>query len=168
MPAPEHSDLPNAQYRRFESMREYEAIIDATIPRTERFIRVFDRELARTWNSSVRHDALRRFLLANRANRLLIAVHQAGTLERDCPRVMALLQQFSHAVKIHVTLRAARQIYDPFVIFDGNHYVHRFHYDHLRAAQGTDDVNGTQVLLDRFAEIWEASAPAASAGTTGL
>ena len=54
------------------------------------------------------------------------------------------------------------------VIFDASHYVHRFHYDHLRAAQGTNDVVGTQQLLDRYAEIWEASAPAISANTTGL
>ncbi len=160
--------LPTAQYRRFESAREYEAIIDASIPRTAGFIRVFDRELGRAWNAGDRHDALRRFLLADRANRLLIVVHEASRIDRDCPRMAGLVQQFSHAVKIHETLRIAKSFYDPFVVFDGNHYVHRFHYDHLRAAQGTDDVAGAQVLLDRFEELWEASAAAVSAGTTGL
>lgn len=168
MAAEERSNLPNAEYRRFESLREYEAIIDATIPQTERCIRVFDRELSKAWNGSERHEALRRFLLSSRLNRLQVVVHRAATLERDCPRMIGLLQQFSHAVKIHETQRAARQIYDPFVIFDGTHYVHRFHYDHLRAAQGVNDVSGAQVLLDRFDEIWEASTTAAAAGITGL
>ena len=36
-------NLPNAEYRRFEGMREYEAMIDGLIPQTQRIIRVFDR-----------------------------------------------------------------------------------------------------------------------------
>jgi hypothetical protein len=161
-------DTPLTEYRRFESLREYEALIDELIPGTERTIRVFDRRLSRAWNGPQRHDQLRRFLLASRANRLLIAVHETDTLEQDCPRMVQLLQQFGHAMKIHQTLRAARQLYDPFVVFDASHYLHRFHYDRMRAAQGTHDVNGAQQLLDRFDEIWEATAPTALAGVTGL
>lgn len=161
-------NLPNAEYRRFEGMREFEALIDEMIPRTQRTVRVFDRSLSREYNSVARYEALRRFLLAGRGNRLLIVLHQAGALERDCPRMITLLRQFSSAVRIRETLKPARQVYDPFVIFDASHYLHRFHYDHLRAAQGVNDVLGAQQLLDRFAEIWEASAPAVSANTTGL
>ena len=161
-------NLPNAQYRRFEGMREYEALIDQLIPQTERTIRIFDKTLSRAYNTAARFEALRRFLLAGRANRLMIVLHEAGTVERDCPRMIELLRLFSTAVKINETLEPAKQVYDPFVIFDASHYVHRFHYNHLRAAQGTNDVVGTQQLLDRYAEIWEASAPAVSANTTGL
>ena len=161
-------NLPNAAYRRFEGMREYEALIDQLIPQTQRTIRIFDRSLSRSYNAQERFEALRRFLLASRANRLMIVLHEAATVERDCPRVIDLLRQFATAVKINETLKPARQIYDPFVIFDATHYVHRFHYDHLRAAHGTNDVLGAQQLLDRYVEIWEASAPALSANTTGL
>ncbi len=161
-------NLPNAEYRRFEGMREYEALIDQLIPQTQRTIRIFDRSLSRSYNSQQRFEALRRFLLASRANRLMIVLHETATVERDCPRMIDLLRQFATAVKINETLKLARQVYDPFVIFDATHYVHRFHYDHLRAAQGTNDVLGAQQLLDRYVEIWEASAPAVSANTTGL
>ena len=51
--------------------------------------------------------------------------------------MIELLRLFSTAVKINQTLKVANSVYDPFVIFDASHYVHRFHYDHLRAAQGT-------------------------------
>jgi LmbE family N-acetylglucosaminyl deacetylase len=98
----------------------------------------------------------------------MIVLHDTASLERECPRMIELLRQFSTAVKINETMRPAKQVYDPFVIFDASHYLHRFHYDHLRAAQGTNDVVGTQQLLDRFNEIWEASAPSISAHTTGL
>lgn len=161
-------NLPNAEYRRFEGMREYEALIDQLIPQTQRTIRIFDRSLSRSYNSQHRFEALRRFLLASRANRLMIVLHETATVERDCPRMIDLLRQFATAVKINETLKLARQVYDPFVIFDATHYVHRFHYGHLRAAQGTNDVLGAQQLLDRYVEIWEASAPAVPANTTGL
>lgn len=168
-PAVAHTgNLPNAKYRRFEGMREYEALIDSLIPQTQRVIRIFDKTLSRAYNSVQRFEALHRFLLAGRANRLMIVLHETATIERDCPRMIELLRLFSTAVKINETLKPAKHLYDPFVIFDATHYVHRFHYDHLRAAQGTNDVVGAQQLLDRYAEIWEASAPAVSANTTGL
>ena len=166
--APSTGNLPNAEYRRFEGMREYETLIDELIPQTQRTIRVFDKSLSRAYNSPQRFDELRRFLLASRANRLTIVLHETATVERDCPRMIELLRQFATAVKINETLKPAKHVYDPFVIFDATHYVHRFHYDHLRAAQGMNDVVGAQQLLDRYVEIWEASAPAVSANTTGL
>jgi len=161
-------NLPNAEYRRFEGLAEYEAVIDSLIPQTLRTIRVFDRTIARAWSSSQRYETLRQFLLANRANRLLIVVHDAEPIERECPRVVDLVRQFSTSVRIHETLSPAKHVYDPFTVFDSSHYVHRFHYQYLRAAQGTNDVVGAQQLLDRFTEIWEASAHAVSAGTSGL
>lgn len=161
-------NLPNAEYRRFESMLEYEAVIDNLIPLTQNVIRVFDKSLSRAFNSPRRHEALSQFLLARRTNRLTIILHETETLEGNCPRLILLLRQFSHAVSIRQTLRMARHVYDPFVIFDASHYVHRFHYDHLRAAQGTHDVLGAQQLLDRFEEILEASVPAVSANVSGL
>jgi hypothetical protein len=161
-------NLPNAEYRRFEGMREYEELIDSLIAQSQRAIRVFDRSLSRAWNTPQRYEALRQFLLMNRVNRLLIVVHDAEPIERECPRVVDLVRQFSAAVRIHQTLPPAKHVYDPFVVFDATHYVHRFHYRYLRAAQGSHDLLGAQQLLDRYAEIWEASAHAVSAGTSGL
>ena len=161
-------NLPNAEYRRFEGMREYEALIDGLIPQTERMIRVFDQTLSPPWNSSERFEVLRQFLLANRSNRLLIVVHDAEPIERERPRMVELVRQFGTAVRIHATLSPAKQVYDPFVVFDANHYVHRFHYRFLRAAQGSNDLIGARELLDRFGEIWDASMPAVSGGASGL
>ncbi|MEK6594172.1 MAG: hypothetical protein AABZ67_13945 [Pseudomonadota bacterium] len=161
-------NLPHAEYRRFESLREYETVIDSMIPQTQRVIRIFDKNLSRAYNSPQRFEALRQFLLASRANRLVVVLHETATVRRDCPRMLELLSLFTHAMSIRQTLGAAKLIYDPFVIFDASHYVHRFHYDHMRAAQGSNDVDGAQVLLDRFTEIAEASAPALSANVSGL
>lgn len=161
-------NLPHASYRRFEGMREYEAVIDSLIPRTQRTIRIFDRSLSRAYESPQRQELLRQFLLDSRLNHLMIVLHDVAALRRGYPRMWHLLREFGHAVVIRETQLPARHLYDPFVIFDASHYVHRFHYDHLRAAQGTDDVVGSQQLLDRFSEIWETSSPAISANVSGL
>lgn len=159
---------PNADYRRFESFREYEEIVDRMIPLTQRIIRVFDKVPSRAWNSSTRIDLLKQFLLDNRANRLLIVLHDIRQIITECPRLIALAQQFSHACSIRETLRAGKLACDPFVIFDGSHYVHRFHYDHMRAAQGTHDAAGAQQLIERFGEIQDCAGPPLASSVTGL
>mgnify|MGYP000682741931 FL=1 len=159
---------PNAQYRRFESNREYEALIDQMIPLTQRIIRVFDKSLSRDYNSAARIELLRRFLLSARTNKLLIVVHESRQLQTEQPRLIELARQFSHACTIRETLKGAKHVYDPFVIFDGSHYLHRFHHAHMRAAQGTHDATGAQQLIERFDEIAECSGPPLSVNVTGL
>ncbi len=159
---------PHAVYRRFEGMHEYEQLIDQMIPPAQRIIRVFDKSLSRSYNSAARIELLSRFLRADRMNRLLIIVHDVQSLPVACPRLINLARQFSHAVSIRETLRQARQAHDPFVIVDGSHYVHRFHYDHLRAAQGLHDAAGTRQLIDRFDEIAEYAGPPLAMNVTGL
>ncbi|MBX3651248.1 MAG: hypothetical protein KF771_07730 [Burkholderiales bacterium] len=159
---------PNAEYRRFESNREYEEIVDRMIPLTQRIIRNFDKTLSPAWNGSARIELLRQFLLTHRSNRLLIVLHDTRTLHTVHPRLLALARQFSHACVIRETLRSAKHASDPFVIFDGSHYVHRFHHDHMRAAQGTHDAVGAGQLIERFSEIEEASGPPLATSVTGL
>ncbi len=159
---------PLHQYRRFESFREYESLLDEMIPHTESAIRIFDRTLARAWNEKCRIDILRQFLLRDRANKLMIVLHLAQDIRREQPRFIELLGDFSHAVKIRLTPKMAQHIYDPFVIFDASHYLHRFHHAHMRSAQGIHDVDGSRQLRDRFDELWEVSVPLALSSTSGL
>ncbi len=160
--------LPMARYRRFESFREYEALLDAMVPRTESVIRVFERVLPPAWNTASRTELLRQFLLKDRTNKLLIVLHQTGNIARGLPQLVQLTVQFGHAVKIRQTPDMAHHIYDPFVVFDASHYLHRFHHAHMRAAEGSHDVEGTQPLLERHAELWEVSTPVILASVSGL
>jgi hypothetical protein len=59
-------------------------------------------------------------------------------------------------------------VYDPFAIADDARFVHRFHYNDLRGVATVGDVAATNLLLKRFDEIWQASAPGVSATTIGL
>ena len=168
MSAIQPSGLPHAEYERFDSMRRFEAMFDELIGETQRVIRVFDRTLGASYNANARCDLVREFLRADPLNRLYVVVHQADGLERVCPRFMTLLQRYGHVAKIRRTPRAARHLYDPFVIFDGSHYLHRFHYDHMRYARGMNDVDGTRELVDRYTELWEVSKPVSTGGPVGL
>jgi hypothetical protein len=159
---------PNAEYRRFESNREYERVIDELIPQTLQIIRVFDKTLSPAYNTAARTAMLKQFLLANRANRLVFVLHDTRQLPLEQPRLIDLARQFSHACTIRETLRGAKHVADPFVVFDASHYVHRFHYDHMRAAQGMHDPAGAQQLIERYAEIQECSGPPLAANVTGL
>lgn len=159
---------PDALYRRFESNREYETLTDQMIPMTQRIIRVFDKSLGPAYNSTARIELLRRFLLSARSNRLLIVLHETRQIASEQPRLLELARQFGHACTIRETLRGAKHVYDPFIIFDGSHYLHRFHHAHMRAAQGLHDPNAAQQLLERFEDIAACSGPPLATAVTGL
>src|SRR5687767_10394368 len=129
------SPLPHAQYERFESMRQFDDMLNELVPKTQRVIRIFEKALGASYNTTVRCDLLATFLRADPLNRLYIVVHEAENLERTSPRLVILLQRFAHVAKVRQTPRWARHIYDPFVIFDASHYLHRFHHDHMRFAR---------------------------------
>ena len=156
------------QHRKLEGSREYEAALDTLLARPQRMLRLFDRHLGTGFNSSLRYDLLRSFLLRSRANRLYIVLHETAGLARDCPRMIALLRQFSDSVSIHETEPQAKGVYDPIALADERDYLHRFHYDDTRALLALDDPQGANGMLQRFHEIWEASVPAVSATTLGL
>lgn len=160
--------LPITHYRRFESFKEYETLIDTLLPQTETVVRVFDHALPAAWNSVQRTTLLRQFLRNNPINRLYIVLHETEPVERLLPRLVDLQQDFGHAFKLRRTPKMARHLYDPFVIFDASHYLHRFHHAHMRAAIGTHDVEGAQALLDRHQELWEVSAPVSFGTASGL
>ena len=71
-------------------------------------IRIFDRNLNRSYNAIARTEALRRFLLAGKANRIDIVVHDPGRIRAECPRLVALQRHFAHAISIHRTQSPAR------------------------------------------------------------
>jgi hypothetical protein len=163
-PAPPHEKT----YRRFESFKEYEALFDEFILQTETAIRVFDRVLPAAWNTPRRAGLLRQFLRRNPLNRLYVAVHDAANIESALPRVVDLSYDFGHAFLLRQTPKTVRHLYDPYVLFDARHYLHRFHHAHMRAALGTDDAQGARELLERHVELWEASLPVRLTPPAGL
>ena len=79
-------------------IREYEAAIDRVIGMALGRIRIFERRLSAEYNSPARVAAMRAFLLANRANRIAIVVHDAERIRSECPRLVSLQRQFVNAL----------------------------------------------------------------------
>ncbi len=157
------------EYRRLEGPQEYEQAIDAIIQQASHQLRIFDYDLKNEgYNSLQRFDLLQSFLLASRANHLVIVLHDTRYLTSECPRMMNLVRQFSHAISIYQTTTEARVATDPFIIADDAHFLHRFHYDHPRAALSLNDKDAALDLIRRFNEILELSEPAAPPTTLGL
>jgi hypothetical protein len=155
--------------QKISTMADYLLAIDTVVGNARHHLKIFDRNLADMgFNTQQRYEALRSFLLGSRNNKLQIVVHDSEYISNHSPRMKLLLTQFSHAIAIHKTLPEAQHLYDPFIIADEEHYVHRFHYEQNQALMGLYDPSNTQSFLKRFDEIWEASEVAVSATTLGL
>jgi hypothetical protein len=146
----------------------YEAALERLFGMALGRIRLFDRQLSRHHDAPTRIATLRAFLLADRSNRLAIVVHDAERVRMECPRLVSLQRQFSHAIAIHRTQSLARGVYDPFCVIDGSHYARRFHFDTPRGTLVLNDADGAGELIQRFEEIWQASQPAVTGTTLGL
>jgi hypothetical protein len=158
-----------AKYRILSSFSESLEAIDAVIGAATRTLRVFDVTLSnRGFNTPARAERLREFLVAGRAHRLLIALHDTSLLERENPRLLTLLRQFPMSIEIHRTLGEARNAQDPLVVADDHSMWHQMHYEQPRAVVAIDSPADALPIAQRFDEIWELSEPAVSATTLGL
>jgi hypothetical protein len=156
------------RHTRLEGTTDFEAALDTVIARATHRLRMFDRALDRRFDSVRRHEMLRNFLAANRANRLQIVLHEVDNLVRDCPRLLSLMRSRSGAITIHQTLPDAQGVYDPFTVADERDYVHRFHYEGTRSVLALDDPHSARQFVERFEEILGASFPAVAANPLGL
>ncbi len=156
-------------YRMISGIAESNAAIDEVVAAAQRTIRVFDVNLAhRGFNAPARAEKLRAFLVASRAHRLLVALHETEGLERDCPRLITLLRQFPMSIEIHRTLAQARNAQDPFVLADEHSVWHQLHHTQPRAIVALHSPPDASPLAQRFEEIWDLSEPAVSSTTLGL
>ena len=168
-PAAPDDAPPEKSYRLLTSNTESLAAIDEVIGVARRTLRVFDITLAnRGFSSPARIEKLRALLVAGRAHRILIAVHETDPLERECPRLLMLLRQVPMSVEIHRTLGQACEARDPFVLADDHSVWHQMHYTQPRAIVALHSPADAVPLAQRFDEIWDLSEPAVSATRTGL
>jgi hypothetical protein len=156
-------------YERFDTNEGFQAAIDRLLDQPGRELRLFDPDgSALRLNDPQRIERLDRFLLASRTRRIYLVVHDTDHLTRQCPRLLALLRRFSHAMQINRTHEEIREVQDAFLLLDAIHYVRRPMAALFRGAIGLGDENEGQALRGRFGEIWTASYPAVSSTTVGL
>ena len=156
-------------YERFDTNAGFQTAVERLLEQPGRELRVFDPDAsALRLNDGARIDRLTNFLLASRTRRIHLVVHDTDYLTRQCPRMLALLRRFSHAIQINQTHEEIRNVQDSFWLLDAVHYVRRPVAQLFHGAMGLGDENEGQALRGRFGEIWAASFPAVSSTTVGL
>ncbi len=121
-------------YRLIEGNVAALSAIDEVIALAQKQIDIFDIDLKdRGFNAPARIEALRAFLISNRANRIRIALHDSADFGVALPRFMLLFKQFSNNIFVHRTTGAARDAADPLVIADRLHFWHKLYYQHPRS-----------------------------------
>ena len=165
----EKDAAPKPSYRQISGINESLAAIEEVIGTAQRTLRVFDISLSnRGFNSPAMTEKLRQFLVAGRAHRLHIALHNTELVERESPRLLQLLRQFPMSIEIHRTLAQARNAMDPFVVADDHSVWHQLHHEQPRAVVAIHSPPDAIPIAQRFDEIWELSEPAVWATTLGL
>ncbi len=162
-------DNDTLQHTNLEGIADYNAALDTLCKLARHNLFMFEKNYeGMGFNSEARHDTLRRFLLANPANRLLVLAHDTRYLSTLCPRMMLLLQQFSGSMFIHRTHATLNHVTEPFIIADEAHYVRRFHFDDPRGILAQHDPEKARALKSLFMEMWSASPEAVHATKLGL
>jgi hypothetical protein len=156
-------------YERFDTAEGFQAALDRLLGQEGRELRIFDPDAASLrLNDPVRLGALERFLQASRTRRLYMVLHDPQPLQRHCPRMLALLARYSHAIQVNRSHEEIRELQDAFLVLDAAHYLRRPVAAAFRGALGLGDQTEALAMRGRFQEIWSASYPAVSATTLGL
>ena len=161
--------MDDASYERFDSAAGFQDAVDRLLAQPGRELRIFDPDgAALRLNDSSRIAGLEGFLAASRTRRLYMVVHDTDHLTRQCPRLLALLARYSHAMQINRTQEHIRELQDAFLVLDSQHYVRRPNASFYRGALGLGDETEALAMRSRFMEIWDASFPGVSSSTVGL
>jgi hypothetical protein len=161
--------MSETAYDRFDDRAGFQAAIDRLLEQPGRELRVFDPDgAALLLNDPVRIERIAKFLLASRTRRLYLVLHDTEHLTRHCPRMMALVTRFAHAIQVNKTHEEIRELQDAFLVLDSLHYVRRPVAQFFRGSIGLGDDTEGLAMRGRFMEIWAASFPAVSGTTVGL
>jgi len=159
---------PAPDERTVASLAEQAQGIDEVIDRARLVVRVFDIDLSQVgWSGADRAERLSAFLRRPGA-RLELIVHDTRYLEQACPRLVALIKRYGHAMTVYKTGAEARGAMDPLTIADDRHFLHRFHVDGPRASLAFDAPLAARPLVARFEEIWATGEPGLSGTVLGL
>ena len=162
-------EAPKMEYVQFDTEADFQQAVDRLLAAPGREMRIFDPDLsALRLNTAQRVEQFRRLLAASRTRRLYIAVHDPDNLTKYCPRMMALLARFAHAIQVNCTHEEIRNLQDSFLVLDQAHYLRRPVALQFRGALGLHDDTEALAMRARFMEIWSASFPGVAGTTLGL
>ena len=157
---------PTRNEYEFGQFADYRRHVLDILGRATREVILFDADLKETGlESAAGIAALEAFFTRHTVpDCVRVVVHDAGFIERECPRLLRLLASFGHRIRIRVSARQHAAIDQAFIVVDGQHVLTRFHRDNARGKLILDDGVRAAQLADLFDTVWEN----AQQGPTGM
>lgn len=142
--------------RRIDSFADYRDTMREVLARARRTIAIFDPDLAECRFEQRDNLALLESFCrdATREDALRIVVCSTDYLERECPRLAALLTRYRHRASVRVANEGPCGDIAPVAIVDGVHLLTRFHPDAPRGKLRTDDPASAAGPLLQFETLW--------------
>ena len=157
------------EHTKLFSTADYTSALDTICGNAMNNLYVFDKDFINCgFNSESRFELLKNLLLSNPEHQLLLLAHDTRPLSKYCPRLMILLQKFSHNMFIYQTPKNLQHLTEPFAVADQSLYVRRFHFDDSRGILALNDASGASLMKSRFMEMWAVSRPSTSTSTFSL
>lgn len=152
---------------KFASHAEFQAHFRDCIARSNATLQLFDPDFAVFPLGASDVDALLRAFLA-RGGGIQLALHRPAHIEREYPRFLRLLKDYSHRIECRATSRGLHHLTDSFCIGDRIHIVRRFHCDHMRGEAAFGLPEAAELSLERFEGIWAEAVTTLHPTVTGL
>ena len=152
---------------KFASHAEFQAHFRDCVGRSHATLQLFDPDFSVFPLGASDVDALLRAFLA-RGGVIQLALHRPTHIEREYPRFLRLLKDFSHRIECRATSRGLHHLTDSFCIGDRTHIVRRFHSDHMRGEAAFNLPEAAELSLERFEGIWAESVATLHPTVTGL
>jgi hypothetical protein len=160
---------PLPRESRLDTLAAQVAAIDELIGLAQQRLQIFDVDLSEGgWNTAARANLVAQFMRRAASGRIELIAHDLRWFETSCPRLLALLATYAHAITIYRTGAEAKGAVDPLMIVDGRHYLHRFHVDHPRATLAIEQPQLARPLITRFEQIWATGEVGLGASVLGL
>ncbi len=164
--------IPEPVYRLMESNADALEAIESLLAVAQHDIMIFDASpqmlRSRDFGRPQRIDILKAILLANRGNRIRIALHETAGIESELARLVALKGLFSTQLLIQRTVGQAREAKDVMIIADQAHFWRKPYFEHPRSVLTLHQPENAQPFVDRFEQIWESTELATIGGAVGL
>jgi hypothetical protein len=160
---------PLPENRVLTSLRDYESALAAVLAHAQHKVMIFDPDLTfGGFESSTNVERLKALLVNQPAATVTLVLHDASWLLDRCPRLLALVQRFQHAITVYETNDEAKRVTDSFVLADDDAYLRRFHVQQMRFKYSLEDVATVTALRARFQELTQLTQHQISTTPLGL
>lgn len=159
-------------YELFTSWQDYRQGLQRLLSLVQHNLSIFDGSLERLHlDKPETIDQLRAFLAAApqaHAPRLRMVLRQTARLNQTHPRLIRLLERYSHSFKIIEVTPQLAHLKDGLLLADGRHGLICFHEDQARAKLLLDEPDALAPYVQRFESLWHEGGTAYVSTPVGL